>query len=406
VVSHLGWEEEGIVAGALEGIRVLDFGRYIAGPYCAALLAEHGADVIRIEKREGSEDRFQAPVAETGEGALFLQMNRNKRGLTLDPMTPEGQEVVRRLVATADVVVANLPPQTLVAMKLDYASLTAVKPDIILTTVTAYGRGGPYSARVGFDGIGQAMSGAVYMTGTREQPYRAQVPWVDFGTALHCAFGTMAALMARDATGKGQWVEGALLATAITMTNAILIEQAVIKPDRVPTGNRGQTSAPVDIFRTSDGWILTQVIGQPLFKRWARLMGEEHWLTDPRFKDDISRGNNGAVVSERMSRWCAERTSAEALESLAKAQIPAGPVLKPQQTLDDPHINAMGFFQPVEFPGAPRPAPLAKVPVRLSQTPGSIRRRAPLLGEHTDVILAELGYDARAIAALREKGVI
>src|SRR5262245_27851817 len=358
------------MAGVLEGIRVLDFGRYIAGPYCAALLAEHGAEVIRIEKLKGSEDRYQAPVANSGEGALFLQMNRNKLGMTLDPMVPEGQEVVRKLVATADVVVANLPPQTLRDMKLDYASLMAVKPDIILTTVTAYGRGGPYSDRVGFDGIGQVMSGAVYMTGTEDQPYRAQVPWVDFGTALHCAFGTMAALMARKATGKGQWVEGALLATAVTMTNAMLIEQAMIKPDRVPTGNRGQTSAPVDIFRTRDGWILVQVVGQPLFRRWARLMGEEHWLTDPRFKDDISRGNNGSVVSERMGRWCAERTTEEALELLAKAKIPAGPVLKPQQTLDDPHINAMGFFQPMEFPGPPRPAPLARVPVRLSAPPG------------------------------------
>jgi crotonobetainyl-CoA:carnitine CoA-transferase CaiB-like acyl-CoA transferase len=154
------------MTGILDGIRVLDFGRYIAGPYCATLLAEHGAQVIRVEKREGSEDRFQAPVADTGEGALFLQINRNKLGLTLDPMRPEGQEVVRRLVATADVVVANLPPQTLRAMQLDYDSLKAVKRDIILTTVTAYGRGGPYSDRVGFDGIGQVMSGAVYMTGT------------------------------------------------------------------------------------------------------------------------------------------------------------------------------------------------------------------------------------------------
>jgi crotonobetainyl-CoA:carnitine CoA-transferase CaiB-like acyl-CoA transferase len=216
----------------------------------------------------------------------------------------------------------------------------------------------------------------------------------------------MAALMARKATGKGQWVEGALLATAVTMTNAMLIEQAVIKADRVPTGNRGQTSAPVDIFRTKDGWILTQVIGQPLFKRWARLMGEAHWLTDPRFVDDISRGNHGAVISERMSRWCAEHTTAEALEILGGAQIPAGPVLKPQQTLDDPQVQAMGFFQPVEFPGAARPAPIAKVPVRLSETPGSIRRRAPLLGEHTDEILGSLGYTSEAIAVLRRQGVI
>ena len=394
------------MAGVLEGVRVLDFGRYIAGPYCAALLAEHGAEVIRIEKREGSEDQFQAPVATTGEGALFLQMNRNKLGMTLDPMRPEGQDVVRRLVERADVVIANLPPQTLVAMKLDYASLTAVKPDIILTTVSAYGRGGPYSDRVGFDGIGQVMSGAVYMTGEEDQPYRAQVPWVDFGTALHCAFGTMAALMARRASGKGQWVEGALLATAVTLGNALLIEQAVIAPNRVPTGNRGQTSGPVDIFRTKDGFILVQVVGNPLFARWARLMGEKHWLSDPRFKDDISRGDNGAVISERMRRWAAAYTNAEALELLAEAKIPAGPVLKPQATLEDPHINAVGFFQPTEFPGAPRPAPIAKVPVWLSETPGSIRRRAPLLGEHTDQILTELGYDKAAIAALRDKGVI
>jgi crotonobetainyl-CoA:carnitine CoA-transferase CaiB-like acyl-CoA transferase len=394
------------MAGVLEGVRVLDFGRYIAGPYCAALLAEHGAEVIRIEKRDGSEDRYQAPVASSGEGALFLQMNRNKLGMTLDPMRPEGQEVVRRLVERADVVIANLPPQTLMAMQLDYASLTQVKADIILTTVSAYGRGGPYSDRVGFDGIGQVMSGAVYMTGEEDQPYRAQVPWVDFGTALHCAFGTMAALLARRVSGKGQWVEGALLATAVTFSNALLIEQAVIAPNRVPTGNRGQTSGPVDIFRTKDGWILVQVIGNPLFARWARLMGEEHWLSDPRFKDDISRGDNGAVISERMRRWAAAYSNAEALELLAKAKIPAGPVLKPQATLEDPHINAVGFLQPTEFPGAPRPAPIAKVPVWLSETPGSIRRRAPRLGEHTDQILAELGYNNSAIAALRDKGVI
>ena len=394
------------MTGVLDGIRVLDFGRYIAGPYCAALLAEHGAEVIRIEKREGSEDRFQAPVTPTGDGALFMQMNRNKRGMTLDPMRPEGREVVVRLVKTADVVVANLPPQTLAAMKLDYASLTAVKPDIILTTVSAYGRGGPYSDRVGFDGVGQVMSGAVYMTGEEHQPYRAQVPWVDFGTALHCAFGTLVALMARKATGQGQMVEGALLATAVTLGNALLIEQAVRKPDRVPTGNRGQTAAPVDIFRTRDGWILVQVIGDPLFRRWAVLMGEPHWLEDPRFKDDISRGDNGAVVSERMRRWCADYTTAQALEILGKAKIPAGPVLKPQQTLDDPHINAMGFFQPTEFPGMAKPAPIAKAPVWLSATPGTIRHRAPVLGEHTDAILGELGYDRAAIAALREKGVV
>ncbi|MFI4934875.1 MAG: CaiB/BaiF CoA transferase family protein [Caulobacterales bacterium] len=392
----------------LAGVRVLDFGRYIAGPYCAALLAEFGADVIRIERRTGGEDRFQAPIGADGDGAGFMQMNRNKRGMTLDPMKPDAAGVVRRLVESADVVVANLPPQTLSAMKLDYQSLCAIKPDIILTHVTAYGRGGPYSDRVGFDGIGQVMSGSAYMTseGDGERPYRFQAPWVDFGTALHCAYGTVLALMAKAQTGRGQIVEGALLATALTVGNGLLIEQGVIGIDRKPTGNRGQTAAPVDIFKTADGWVLAQVIGQPLFERWARLMGENHWLTDPRFKDDISRGDNAVVISERMSRWCAERTTAEALEILGKSMIPAGPVLKPQQTLDDPHVRAMGFLQAVDYPGLPKPAPVARVPAFLSDTPGAIRHRAPTLGEHTDAILAELGFDAAEIADLRERAIV
>lgn len=394
--------------GVLSGVRVLDFGRYIAGPYCAMLLADFGAEVIRVEKRTGGEDRFQAPLTEAQEGGLFMQMNRNKRGMTLDPMTPAGQEVVRRLVATADVVIANLPPQTLAAMKLDYESLCATKPDIILTLTTAYGRGGPYSDRVGFDGIGQVMSGAAYMTseGDGERPYRFQAPWVDFGTALHCAYGTALALMARQQTGRGQVVEGALLATALTVGNGLLIEQEVLGIDRVPTGNRGQTSGPVDIFKTRDSWILVQVVGQPLFRRWAKLMGEDSWLADPRFQDDISRGQNSVLISDRMSRWCAERTSIEALDILGHAMIPAGQVLKPQQVLDDPHVRAMGFLQRVDYPGLPKPAPIARAAVGLSDTPGSIHHRAPMLGEHTDDILAELGYDAAAVAHLREQSVV
>jgi crotonobetainyl-CoA:carnitine CoA-transferase CaiB-like acyl-CoA transferase len=394
------------MGGVLEGVRVLDFGRYIAGPYCATLLAEFGAEVIRVEKRDGSEDRFVAPVGEGGEGALFLQINRNKKCITLDPMKAEGQEVMRRLIATADVVVANLPPQTLQAMKLDYESLQAIKSDIILTTATAFGGPGPWSDRVGFDGVGQVMSGAVYMTGKGDPPYRAAVNWVDFGTALHCAFGTLMALIERGKSGRGQVVEGALLATALTFTNATLIEQAVIAANRVPTGNLGQTAAPADIYRTKDGWVLCQVTGQPLFVRWARLMGEDHWLKDARFSDDLKRGENGPVISERMARWCAERTTEEAVDTLGAAKIPAGPVLSPQQALDHPHIRATGFLQGVDYPGLPNAAPVARAAVRLSQTPGEIATRPPKLGEHTDLVLGNLGYDASAIATLREKGVV
>src|SRR5213596_1406613 len=301
------------MTNVLDGIRVLDFGRYIAGPYCAALLADLGADVIRIERIGGGEDRWVAPINEDGIGALYVTMNRNKRGMTLDPSSPEGREIVKKLVATADVVVANLPPEVLRSLSLDLESLRRVKPDIILTTVTAFGAGGPWSHKHGFDGIGQVMSGAAYMTGTPEQPYRASVAWVDCGTASLAAFGTLAALMERGKSGRGQKVEGALLRTAVAFNNPTLVEQQVAKVDRVATVNRGQTSAPNDIFRARDGWIVTMAIGEPMFRRWAKLMGEDHWLNDPRFKDDLARGDHGEMISKRMSEWTAERTTAEAL---------------------------------------------------------------------------------------------
>jgi crotonobetainyl-CoA:carnitine CoA-transferase CaiB-like acyl-CoA transferase len=390
----------------LAGIRVLDFGRYIAGPYCAALLADLGADVIRIERRGGGEDRWVAPVTPDGIGAMYLVMNRNKRAMTLDPACPEGREIVKQLVATADVVVANLPPEVLRSLGLDLESLRRVKPDIILTTVTAFGAGGPWSHKHGFDGIGQVMSGSAYLTGTPDQPIRASVAWVDCGTASLAAFGTLAALMNRSKTGRGQKVEGALLRTAVAFNNPTLVEQQVIQVNRIATLNRGQTSAPSDLYRTKDGWIIAYAIGNPMFRRWVKVLGEESWLSDPRFKDDEARGDNGEIISKRVSEWSAERSTTEALAELEAAKIPAGPLYSPQQALEDAHIRAAGLLRDTEYPGLPRPAPLAPTPVDLSESPGRFRHRAPTLGEHTDAILAELGYDAPAIAGLRERGVV
>ncbi len=250
------------------------------------------------------------------------------------------------------------------------------------------------------------MSGAVYMTGTPEQPYRASVAWVDCGTASLAAFGTLAALMERQKTGRGQKVEGALLRTAIAFNNPTLVEQQVIQVNRVPTMNRGQTSAPSDLFRTKDGWIIAFAVGNPMFARWATLLGEPDWLTDPRFKNDESRGNHGEIISKRVTEWTLQRTTAQALKEMEAAKIPAGPLYTPQQTLDDRHIRQAGLLVDTEYPGARRPIPLAPTPVDLSETPGTFRHRAPAQGEHTDAILGELGYSAADIRALRDRRVV
>ena len=398
----------GVQDGVLAGIRVLDFGRYIAGPFCAALLGDLGAEVIRIERLGGGEDRGMIPVGTgpDGGGAMFLAMNRNKLGMTLDPAAPRGREIVKKLVATADVVVANLPPRVLRSLALDLDSLRATKPDIILTTVTGFGAGGPLSHKHGFDGIGQAMSGTAYLSGTPEQPIAIKLPWVDFGTASLSAFGTLAALIERGKTGRGQKVEGALLRTAIAISNAMLMEQALTGVNRAATVNRGFNNAPGDVYRCADGWIVTTVIGSPMFKRWCDMIGEDHWLTDPRFADDQSRADNGEAIAERMGEWCAGRSCAEALAGLEKASIVAGQVYSPQQALDEPHIRDAGLLAEREFPGIPGTLPLAPTPIELSETPGTYRRRAPLVGEHTDEILRTLGYSAAEIAALREEKVV
>jgi len=392
----------------LGGIRVLDFGRYIAGPFCAALLGDLGAEVIRIERLGGGEDRGLIPVGAGAEGggAMFLAMNRNKLGMTLDPGSPKGREITKKLVATADVVVANLPPAVLRSLALDLDSRRETKPDIILTTVTGFGAGGPLSHKHGFDGIGQAMSGAVYLSGTPELPTMTKVPWVDFGTAFLSAFGTLAALIERGKTGRGQKVEGALLRTAVAISNAMLIEQSLTQIDRAAIGNTGFNAAPGDIYPTRDGWIVVTVIGQPMFRRWCRMIGEEHWLQDPRFGDDQSRADHGEGITAAMQRWCAGRSCAEALAELEKAQIVAGEVLSPQQAIDNAHIRAAGLLAERSYPTLDSSFPLAPTPIELSETPGTYRRPAPLIGAHTDEILKGLGYDAAEIAALHAEKVV
>lgn len=393
--------------GALDGIRVLDYGRFIAAPWCSAILADLGADVLRVEKREGGEDRWVQSVTESGEGGTFLQCNRNKRSLTLDSTTPEGAEITRKLVAQADVVVANMPAAGMRASGLDYESLRAVKPDIILASATAYGEGGPYSDRIGFDGAGQVMSGAVYRQGLPDLPIRTMVPYADFGTALTMATGVMTALFHRERTGEGQHVEGALLPTALMLSNAFLIERDLLGVDKPRMVNQGASVAPCDLYRTKDdGWVLLQIAGPAMFKRWCRLVGREELFDDPRFADDDLRWQHSDMLNGIMQQWCEDKTKDEIVTALLAAKLPAAPMHSTQDTLEDPHVQALGYLWRMPFPGASKDVPIIETPFRMSATPGEMRRRAPLLGEHTDEVLGELGYDAAAIARLRDGQIV
>ena len=390
----------------LSDVRVVDFGRFIAGPYCGMLLADMGADVIRVDRRLGSEDRYLAPVSESGDGASFLSLNRNKRSLTLDTSKAQSAEIIRRLIQRADVVIANLPTEVLQKIGLDYESLRAIKADIIVARISTFGPDGPYAGRVGFDTVAQAMSGAMSLTGFPGPPVRDVVPFEDYGTALHAAFGVMVALYHRAQTGEGQLVDASLLATGVTFTQGLLAEQHVLDVERRQTGNAGFWAAPSDCYRSQDGWIVVSVVGNEMFRRWARLVGREDLITDFRLADDIGRANHREVTTEAMNTWLATRSNAQAIAELEAARIPAGPVMSIGQVLEDPQVKARELLKFVDYPGAPKAVPLTDTAVRLSATPGGIRHRAPLLGEHTDEVLREIGYSGDEIQALREKEVV
>lgn len=399
------------MAQVLDGVRVLDIGRYVAGPYCATLLGYFGAEVVRVERRGGGEDRYIAPLftradGAPGEGGLFMQTGCGKKSIALDYSVAEGRAALLRLAAGSDIVVANFTPSTLEKLGLDWPGFSRINPRGILVTQTSFGAAGPDRDKGGFDGVAQAMSGAMHLTGTPSQPVKAGAPYVDFSTAIFSALGVMAALMEREKTGLGQHVETSLLGTALAVMNSHLAEQAVTRANRPGTGNRVQTSAPSDVFATVDGHILVHTVGDGIFRRWAKMVGRAELGDEPRYQGDQARGDRRDELCAIMADWCRRRSSRDALAALEAAGVPAGPVFTQQEALDNPQVAAMEFFRWINFPGLPAAAPVADLPIRFSSITAGVRGRPPLLGEHTGAILRDAGFSEEEIAALSLCGAI
>ncbi|WP_139068811.1 CaiB/BaiF CoA-transferase family protein [Hyphomonas sp. ND6WE1B] len=387
----------------LEGVRILDFGRYIAGPFCAALLADLGAEVIRVERPGGGDDRFLMPATASGEGAMFLQANRGKKSLTLDISAPEARPLMRELIASSDIVIANFSPGALRHFQLDYDTLKSIKPEIILTTVSAFDTKGEHAESVGFDGVGQAISGAIYLTGEPDRPYRSATSYVDYSTAISAAFGTLAALIKRMKTGKGSHVEATLAGTALTIMNPVLIEQEAGTNMREPIGNRSPIAGPSDMYRAHDGWFIMQVIGQGMFKRWTRMVGRPDLFTLPRFANDIERGRNGAELSLIMMDWVEGKSRQECLTEIAAHKIGASPVLTPSDVMGGAFGLAGSHMQKVPYPGTDGIS-LVRPPASISSGIALDMPAPPRLGEHTDEILSALGVGN--IAQLRDAKLV
>ena len=329
-----------------------------------------------------------------------------RRARSIIKSTAAGRVVFDRLLQTADVLIANMPPAALKKLSLDYASLSGLQSNLILTTINAYGPEGPFADAIGFDGTGQALSGGQSLTGTPDQPFRSAVSYVDYATAMAAALATVAALLRRERTGQGEHVQCSLLGTALTMTNPMLIEEATGARSRIATGNRSPIAGPSDLFRTTDGWVMIQVIGQAMFRRWTELMNQPDLVDDPRFSDDVARGENGEELSAITARWTSARTTADCIELVRAHRLPATPLLTPAETLEAPEVLAGRFLSSVARAGGGGTVPLVAPPFRFGSDSCGPPPPAPTLGSDTSALLRDLAIPEDLVAQLTRDGAI
>jgi crotonobetainyl-CoA:carnitine CoA-transferase CaiB-like acyl-CoA transferase len=391
---------------ALEGIRVLDLTQIMAGPFCAMLLADLGAEVIKIEKPQGGDDsRRMAPPYYNGESAAFIAMNRNKYGLALDIRAPAGKEILWRLIATADVLIENFRPGTLARLGFGFAEVHERYPALIYCSISGFGQTGPDSERGGFDLVTQAMSGVLSVTGTPQEPAKVGVPISDLNAGLYASHAILAALLYRARSGEGQYIDTSLFeaALAYTIWESNEYWATGVAPQRLGTAHR--LSAPYQVFSTANGWIAIGAANQRNWERLVHALERPDLLADPRFADNSGRMANLAVLVETLTETFKTRTTEEWWPLLEAAGVPCGPVLSLDQVYQYPQTRARNMDLQIEHPVAGRVHAIG-FPVKYSTTPGQMYRPAPVLGQHSFAILQELGMSAQECRQLEADGVI